>query len=98
MNECCICGERLSDPVSIARGAGPVCAAKLANFLVTVGSSAEEVALLALVDDSATARWLRLAARAIGVRRSEEATRFFNSAREAAKVARRVRAAEQMAA
>jgi hypothetical protein len=85
--ECCICGERLTDPVSVSRGAGPVCAARLASFLLTVGSSASEVAALALIDDSAVARWLRVAARAVGAGQTEQAKRFFTAAREAAKVA-----------
>jgi hypothetical protein len=85
--ECCICGEKLSDPVSISRGSGPVCAARLANFLVAVGSSAQEIAEIALIDDSAVARWLRVVARAVGAGRTEEAKRFFEAARAAAKVA-----------
>jgi uncharacterized ferredoxin-like protein len=85
--ECCICGEKLSDPVSISRGSGPVCAAKLANFLVAVGSSAQEIAELVLIDDSAVARWLRVAARAVGAGQSAQAKRFFEAARAAAKVA-----------
>jgi len=95
--ECCVCGERLIDPISVSRGSGPVCAARLANFLVTVGSSAEEVAALALIDDSAVARWLRVAARAVGAGQTEQAKRFFAAAREAAKVAR-AEVAEEKAA
>jgi uncharacterized ferredoxin-like protein len=85
--ECCICGEKLSNQVSIARGSGPVCAAKLANFLIAVGSSAEEIAALAVIDDGAVSRWLRVAARAVGAGQTAQAKRFFEAARAAAKVA-----------
>lgn len=85
--ECCLCGETLTDPESIRRGTGPVCAAKLTRFLATAGSSAEEVAALALIDDVAVARWLRMVARALGAGRAGEAGRFLDAARKAAQVA-----------
>ena len=85
---CQVCGETLRDPESISRGIGPICAGRLTKFLAAVGSSAEEVAALALIDDSAVARWLRVAARAVGAGQTEQARRFLNAAREAAKVAR----------
>jgi len=95
--DCRVCGERLTDPESISRGIGPVCAGNLSKFLAAVGSSTEEIATLALTDDSAVTRWLRVAARAVGAGRIEEAERFFHAAREAAKVAS-AEAAEEKAA
>jgi hypothetical protein len=84
---CFVCGERLTDLESVRNQIGPVCAGKLSKFLAAVGSSAEEIAALALIDDGAVAGWLRVAARAVGAGHGEQAKRFFNAAREAAKVA-----------
>jgi hypothetical protein len=95
--DCFVCGERLTDPQSISRGIGPVCAGKLTKFLAAVGSSAEEIAALALIEDGAVAKWLRVAAKAVGLGRIEEAKGFFKSARRAAAAAQ-AEAAEEKAA
>lgn len=85
--ECCLCGEKLSDPESVRRGTGPVCAAKLTSFLAAVGSSTDEIAALAMIDDATVARWLRIAARAIQEGHYGRAERFLESARKAAAAA-----------
>lgn len=94
---CVICNEPLTDPESVTRGTGPVCAAKLTSFLAAVGSSAEEIASLALIDDSAVARWLRLSARAVGAGQTDQAKRFLGAARNAAQVAQAEIAEERAA-
>ena len=96
--ECRVCGERLTDPRSVARGIGPVCERNLSKFVASVGSSAEEIASLALMGDSATSRMLRVAMKAVALGHKERAMRFFESAREAAKFALDVEAAEEKAA
>jgi hypothetical protein len=96
--DCFVCGERLTDPQSISRGIGPVCAGNLTKFLAAVGSSAEEVAALALMGDGATSRMLRVAMKALAFGHNERAMRFFESAREAAKLALDVESAEEKAA
>lgn len=83
---CLICGETLTDPESIKRGVGPVCAGNLSKFLATVGSSAEEIASLALIEDGSVARWLRVAMRAVAAGRDDEAKRFLDAARRAARL------------
>ncbi|HKQ74621.1 MAG TPA: DUF6011 domain-containing protein [Blastocatellia bacterium] len=95
--ECLICGERLTDPESVKRGTGPVCAAKLSNFLAFAGSSHEEIAALALLDDATVARWLRKVAGALKAGRPADADMFLGAARRAAAAVRSV-AADVMAA
>src|SRR5262247_562036 len=85
--ECSLCGERLTDPESVKRGIGPVCARKLSKFLAVSGASAEEIASLALVDDGAVSRWLHVAMRAVSQGRDGDARRFLNAARRAARLA-----------
>src|SRR5262249_54427428 len=84
---CFVCGERLTDPEPIKREIGPVCAGKLSTFLAVVGSSAEEIASLVLVDDGAVSRWLRVAMRAVAAGRDDQAKGFFEAARKAARLA-----------
>jgi hypothetical protein len=85
LTRCEICGETLRDPESIKNQIGPVCAKNLTRFLAAVGSSAEEVAALTVMGDGATVRYLRLAHLAVGARRTDQAKRFFESARNAAR-------------
>jgi hypothetical protein len=86
--KCNLCGERLTDPESIKRGIGPVCAKNTSKFLAAVGTSAEEVAALALVDDSAVARYLRVSKKAFfRDGREDIAKRFLEAARAAARLA-----------
>src|SRR5262249_803210 len=95
--ECHICGEPLTDPESVKRGIGPVCAAKFQRFLAAAGSSLDEIGALPLVDDATVARWLRKIAGAVNSGRQSEVELFLAAARRAAKVAR-VEAAEERAA
>jgi ABC-type lipopolysaccharide export system ATPase subunit len=84
LTRCKICGEALRDPNSIRAGIGPVCAANLTRFLAAVGSSAEEIAALALIDDNVS-RLLRCAERAAGLGHVPQAKSFIERAREIAR-------------
>ncbi len=81
---CFVCGETLTDPESISRGTGPVCASRLSGVLGAVSSSPEEIAALALTNDATVARWLRVFARAIQEGHYARARGFLQSARAAA--------------
>lgn len=85
---CNLCGERLTDPESIKRGIGPVCAGKLTDFMAVVESSVEEIASLAVVDDGAVSKWLRVAKKAFAAKQHDQAKRFFAAARCAARYAK----------
>lgn len=85
LTRCRICREELRNNDSIRAGIGPVCAAKLTKFLAAVGSSAEEIAALALIDDNVS-RLLRCAERAAGFGHVTEATALLERARACARL------------
>lgn len=86
--DCAICGETLTDPESVKRRVGPVCAAKQTKSLAAAGSSAEEVAALSMLGDATVSAWLRKLAGAIAAGRSAHAELFLAAARKAAAIAR----------
>ena len=57
--ECQICGRALTDPVSIARGAGDECAEKRTAFVAGCGATEGELATIAGHPDEYVNRWAR---------------------------------------
>lgn len=46
-NQCCVCGRELTNEKSLAQGAGDVCASARAGMLAGIGTSDEEIAVIA---------------------------------------------------
>ena len=57
-NQCDICGRDLTASDSVARGCGPICAAKRETFVAKCGTTEEELAALEACCDDA-AKWIR---------------------------------------
>lgn len=59
-NKCQFCGRVLSDPMSLAQGAGDTCAQKRASFLSSAGIEASEIEKLREHTAPEVQRWVRV--------------------------------------
>lgn len=81
---CSCCGRELKARKSVKLGVGPECAEKQIAFTSACGSTLEEIASLALLDDPTVARWIRMFAGALRVGRIRDGKAFIDAARRAA--------------
>lgn len=74
ITRCEFCGEQLTDPESITRGIGPVCAKKQTAAFDSVGTTAHEMAQIAVMNE----RDARVINRALakGAKRDVEFAKF----------------------
>lgn len=86
MATCFICNRALKDPNSAKRGYGNDCAKKFQRYLAQAGTTPEEIAILLMHEDSTVRRWAEIARRAMTANLND-AQRFIESARNAARVA-----------
>ena len=81
---CSVCGRTLRDRKSVELRIGPECADKQQAFVAGCGSSLEEIASLALLDDPTVTRWVGKFAGALRIGRIRDGKAFIEAARRAA--------------
>lgn len=81
---CQLCKQELTDPVSIARGMGPDCAAKYADYLAACDTDEAEIGRLTLSGDATVQRWLANFAGAAKIGHRVHGHMFISAARRAA--------------
>lgn len=81
---CSVCGRELTARESVKLRTGPECADKQQAFVAGCGSTLEEIASLALLDDPTVTRWVGKFAAALRIGRIRDGKAFIEAARRAA--------------